>query len=73
MGNGWEDWRTVMDYDGRVRQALTLPAISNEPPGIVTVSPNGRLERLRLTTAGPQWRTLYQDDMGLGRVALRPV
>lgn len=45
----------------------------NETPGIVTVSHNGRLELLRLTKAGPRWRTLYEDAMGLGRVALKPV
>jgi hypothetical protein len=70
--NGTFETRELAPYDGRVRQALVLPAGTNAPPDILTVSHNGRLERLRLTAAGPQWRTLHQDAMGLGRVALRP-
>lgn len=70
--HGTFETRNLMGYDGRVRQALVLPHASNEVPAIVTVSHNGRLEMLRLTSDGPQWRTVYQDAMGLGRVALLP-
>ncbi len=70
--NGTFETRHLMGYDGRVRQALVLPHASHELPAIVTVSHNGRLERLRLTKDGPEWRTLYYDSVGLGRVALRP-
>lgn len=69
--HGTFETRQLGDYDGRVRQALVLPG-TDTPPAILTVSHNGRLELLRLTAAGPEWRTLYQDAMGLGRVALRP-
>lgn len=70
--DGKFETKQLMDYDGRVRQALVLPATRNETPAIVTVSHNGRLELLRLTKNGPQWRTLYEDAMGLGRVAMKP-
>lgn len=68
--HGTFETRQLMEYDGRVRQALPWPAEAGETPPIVTVSHNGRLELLRLTESGPQWRTLYEDSMGLGRVAL---
>lgn len=71
--DGTFETKQLLNYDGRVRQALVLPHAKNETPGIVTVSHNGRLELLRLTKAGPRWRTLYEDAMGLGRVALKPV
>lgn len=70
--DGTFETKQLMDYDGRVRQALVLPHAKSETPAIVTVSHNGRLELLRLTKTGPKWRTLYEDAMGLGRVALKP-
>lgn len=70
--HGTFETRQLGPYDGRVRQALVLPPVPGESPRIVTVSHNGRLEALRLNAEGPQWKTLYQDSMGLGRVALRP-
>ena len=70
--DGTFETKQLMDYDGRVRQALVLPPATNEPPAIATVSHNGRLELLRLTKDGPKWRTLYEDAMGLDRLALKP-
>lgn len=64
--------RQLLEYDGRVRQAVVLPGPETARPSLATVSHNGRLERLQLTKDGPAWRTLYQDTMGLGRVAVRP-
>lgn len=69
--NGTFETAQVMDYDGRVRQAIVLPHATHELPAIATVSHNGRLELLRLTKEGPKWCTLYEDSMGLGRIALR--
>lgn len=62
----------LFDYDGRVRQALVWTDPHAAPPTIATVSHNGRLETLHLTREGPRWKTIYQDAMGLGRIALRP-
>lgn len=70
--DGTFETKQLMDYDGRVRQALVLPPDDKEAPAIATVSHNGKLELLRLPRKGPQWQTLYADAMGLGRVALRP-
>jgi len=56
------------DYPGRVRQALVLPS-ATIPPVILTVSRNGKLESLRLTAEGPVWQAVYEDAMGLGRIA----
>ncbi len=70
--DGKFETKQLIDYDGRVRQALVLPHAKDETPAIATVSHNGRLELLRLTRDGPKWRTLYEDAMGMGRVALKP-
>lgn len=70
--DGTFETKQLMDYDGRVRQALVLPHATNETPAIATVSHNGRLELLRLTKDGPKWTTLYEDAMGLGRIVLKP-
>ena len=70
--HGTFEVKDLGDYDGRVRQALVLPAIGDEPPELATVSHNGRLEMLQLTTQGPRWRVVYRDAMGLSRIARRP-
>ncbi len=70
--DGTFETKPLMDYDGRVRQALVLPLDGKEAPAIATVSHNGKLELLRLTRKGPSRRTIYEETMGLGRVALRP-
>lgn len=70
--HGKFETQSLGDYDGRVRQALVLPHVPGELPEIVTVSRNGKLELLRLESSGMKWKTVYQDSMGLGRVALRP-
>lgn len=71
--HGTFEAKSLGDYEGRVRQALVLPHKPGETPEIVTVSRNGKLELLRLTKSGPQWKTAYEDQMGLGRIALHPV
>ncbi|MHC5050341.1 MAG: hypothetical protein ACYTGK_06975 [Planctomycetota bacterium] len=57
----------LADLSGRVRDALVLPGTSD----IATVARTGKLEILRLTAEGPQWTTLYEAPMGMGRLALR--
>ncbi|MEX0741435.1 MAG: hypothetical protein WD079_01475, partial [Phycisphaeraceae bacterium] len=71
--HGTFETKSLGDYEGRVRQAIVLPRQRDETPDIVTVSRNGKLELLRLTKTGPEWKTMYADRMGMGRVALRPM
>jgi hypothetical protein len=70
--NGTFQWKHLGDYVGRVRQALVLPLAPNESPSIVTASRNGRLELLQIAGGQMKWRTIYETEMGMGRVALRP-
>lgn len=62
----------LMDLEGRVRDAVVLPAAKGRTPSIATVARTGRLELLTLTTDGPSWETIYAAPMGKGRIALRP-
>lgn len=70
--HGAFEWKHLGDYVGRVRQALTLPRREGEPPTVVTASRNGRLELLRIADGKLEWQTVYETDMGMGRVAVRP-
>jgi phenolic acid decarboxylase len=70
--HGTFETKSLGDYEGRVRQALVLPHKPGETPEIVTVSRNGKLELLQLANSGLKWKTIYEDQMGLGRIALRP-
>lgn len=58
-------WETtfLQDLPGRVRDAVPFG------DAIATVSRTGRLALLRMTQAGPQWETVYQAKMGMGRIA----
>lgn len=62
----------LQDLPGRVRDAVILPGEHDAAPEIVTVSRSGQLERLTMTDQGPRWTILYEDSMGLGRIALGP-
>jgi len=60
---------------GRVRDAVMLPRDPLDPNGvqeIATVSRAGWLRILRLTADGPEWETVYEADMGLGRLSVAP-
>ncbi len=70
--HGTFETQHLQEYPGRVRQALVLPHREGEVPAIATVSRNGKLELLHLSQTGPQWRTIYEQAMGLGRLARRP-
>jgi len=61
----------VSHLPGRVRDALVLPGAPGEPASIATVSRNGRLDRLRLSPSGLRRETVYSDNMGMGRLAMR--
>jgi len=54
------------EYDGRIRDAVVLP----DGKRIATVSRTGHLRLLTLTAAGPQWETIYEVPMGMGRIAM---
>ncbi len=62
----------LMDLEGRVRDAIVLPAKEGATPSIATVARTGRLELLTITRDGPHWETIYRAPMGKGRIALRP-
>lgn len=66
------DTKLLQEIPGRIREALVLPAKPGEAPEIATVSVAGKLELLRLTPSGPQWRTIAERPMGMGRIAMRP-
>lgn len=62
----------LQDLPGRVRDALILPGKGEASPEIVTVSRSGRLELLTIDSDGLKWSTLYQDEMGMGRLTPGP-
>ncbi|HWQ93861.1 MAG TPA: hypothetical protein VN673_19515 [Clostridia bacterium] len=70
--NGGFQWKHLGDYVGRVRQALLLPRTGEGPPCVVTASRNGRLDLLEVAGGQLKWRTIFETEMGMGRVALRP-
>ncbi|MFO1501093.1 MAG: hypothetical protein U1G07_22335 [Verrucomicrobiota bacterium] len=70
--HGAFEWKHLGDYVGRVRQALVLPHSPEAIPSIVTASRNGHLELLQIRGGQMTWQTIYQAEMGMGRVALRP-
>ncbi|MFH2000054.1 MAG: ABC transporter substrate-binding protein [Planctomycetota bacterium] len=62
----------LQSLTGRVRDAVILPACEEGISPIATVSRAGKVELLQLRNDGPQWQVLYQTEMGLGRLAVRP-
>jgi hypothetical protein len=70
--NGTFQWKHLGDYVGRVRQALVLPHSAGELPNLVTASRNGRLDLLQVAGGQLKWQTIYETEMGMGRIALRP-
>jgi hypothetical protein len=68
---GWETTR-IAELDGRVRDAIEMPPETGRPREVACVSRAGWLRLLRITQQGPEWETVYEAPMGLGRLALRP-
>ncbi|MBI4879842.1 MAG: hypothetical protein HY812_09320 [Planctomycetes bacterium] len=58
--------------EGRVRQAVLLPAEDGSAPWIAAACRTGRFLLLRMREDGFERRDLLEEPMGLGRVALRP-
>jgi hypothetical protein len=58
--------------DGRVRQALLLPHASGEDPWIACVTRSGEVLALRMRAQGFERTVLLKEEMGFGRIALRP-
>lgn len=60
----------LADHVGRVRQAVVLPPSGDAASAVVTVARNGRLALLEINDGGVKWRTIYETEMGMGRVAV---
>ena len=61
----------IAHVGGRVRQAVVLPAQGGEAPWIVGTCRSGKLLMMRMTGTGLDVRTIAEEPMGLGRLALR--
>lgn len=61
------------ELEGRVRDAVVLPALGSGAPWIATVSRAGRVELLRFAPTGPEWQLVHEEEVGFGRIALRPL
>lgn len=61
----------LQTLEGRIRDALVLPA-DGGTPRIATAGRHGKVETLRFGAAGPEWHTVHDVPMGVGRLALRP-
>jgi len=70
--HGTFELELLQELPGRVRDAKLLPADGGAPQQIATVSRAGRLALLRLGPAGPEWTTVHEAAMGMGRLAVRP-
>lgn len=70
--DGGFDLVKLMDLEGRIRDAVVLPARAGQTPRIACVSRTGKLELLQITEEGPRWSTVYAASMGMGRLALKP-
>ncbi len=70
--NGSWVTENIDDLSGRVRDAVILPRETGRPVEIACVSRAGWLRILTITQDGTQWESVYEDQMGQGRLALRP-
>jgi len=66
------DIEDLGDIPGRIRDAVVLPKRAGEDPQIATVGRHGKLETLRFVGGRPEWTTVNEAPMGMGRIALRP-
>jgi len=71
--DGTFEVKHLMDLQGRVRDAVVLPARPGAPAEVATVSRAGRLEILRFGPRGAEWSQVHATAMGMGRIALRPI
>jgi len=69
--HGAFETKFVQELPGRFRDALVLPSPPGTIPEIATVSRTGHLRILRMTPKGAEIRVVYEDRMGMGRLALR--
>lgn len=65
------DVRLLDEIEGRVRDALVLPARAGSGVEIATTGRHGKLEILRFENGKPAWTVVYDAPMGMGRLALR--
>ncbi|MEE8468320.1 MAG: hypothetical protein V3T22_07690 [Planctomycetota bacterium] len=62
----------IEDLEGRVRDALVLPAQQGRAPEVATVSRAGRVQLLSMGAKGPTWSLVHEAPMGKGRLTLAP-
>jgi hypothetical protein len=60
------------DLAGRVRDALILPPRAGAAPEIATAGRHGRVEILSFPAGQPEWTTVHEVPMGVGRLASKP-
>ncbi len=60
------------DLGGRVRDALLVDIPGAGGPAVAAVTRAGWLRLMRLGPSGPEWETIWQTEMGLGRLAWDP-
>lgn len=60
------------ELPGRVRDAAVLKTSGGEILGVADVSNAGQVGMVRMEAGKLKWTTLYQTDMGLGRLAVKP-
>lgn len=65
--------RDLGDVPGLVRETVILPRKPGEPLRVACVSRAGWLRLLTITPDGKlEWEPIYHDQMGLGRITMRP-
>lgn len=71
-GHDGFDLRQVEELPGRVRDAVVLPPRAGQGTEIATIGRHGQLQILSWKDGRPSWTTVFQAQMGMGRVALKP-
>lgn len=69
--DGCWDVELVEVLPGRVRDVALLPDDGKGAPRIATVARSGALRILRFEQGRPTWTTLHEEEMGMGRIAVR--
>ncbi|MBC8327774.1 MAG: hypothetical protein H8E31_03410 [Planctomycetes bacterium] len=68
------EWRQTSygELDGRIRDAVPVDIPGTGGPAVAAVTRAGWLRLMRLGEHGPEWQTIWQTEMGLGRLAWDP-
>lgn len=71
-GHDGFDLKLVEKLPGRIRDAVVLPARAGGGTEIATIGRHGQLQILSWKDGKPHWSTVFEAQMGMGRVALKP-